>query len=171
MSFHAILAVAAGGALGAVARFLVSSGTGYLFGYGFPFGTLIVNVLGSFALGVLIQVTAFAWSPSAEVRAFVVVGVLGAFTTFSTFSLDVLIFICLQLDNHIPRTIGNFAPMQNTSVHLPFGKIFIFKSPHSLLVLYLELYLELTSHAMFNVSFSDQEGNYAKFEENVQGCT
>lgn len=88
MSFHAILAVAAGGALGAVARFLVSSGAGYLFGYGFPFGTLIVNVLGSFALGVLIQVTALAWSPSAEVRAFVVVGVLGAFTTFSTFSLD-----------------------------------------------------------------------------------
>ncbi len=88
MSFHAILAVAAGGALGAVARFLVSCGTGYLFGYGFPFGTLIVNVLGSFALGVLIQVTALAWSPSAEVRAFVVVGVLGAFTTFSTFSLD-----------------------------------------------------------------------------------
>ena len=88
MSFHAILAVAAGGALGAVARFLVSSGAGYLFGYGFPFGTLIVNVLGSFGLGVLIQITALAWSPSAEVRAFVVVGVLGAFTTFSTFSLD-----------------------------------------------------------------------------------
>ena len=88
MSFHAILAVAAGGALGAVARFLVSSGAGYLFGYGFPFGTLIVNVLGSFGLGVLIQITALAWSPSAEVRAFVVVGVLGGFTTFSTFSLD-----------------------------------------------------------------------------------
>ena len=88
MSFHAILTVAAGGALGAVARFLVSSGAGYLFGYGFPFGTLIVNVLGSFGLGVLIQITALAWSPSAEVRAFVVVGVLGGFTTFSTFSLD-----------------------------------------------------------------------------------
>lgn len=88
MSFHAILAVAAGGALGAVARFLVSFGAGYLFGYGFPFGTLIVNVLGSFALGVFIEASTLAWSPSAEVRAFVMVGVLGAFTTFSTFSLD-----------------------------------------------------------------------------------
>ena len=88
MSVHTILAVAAGGALGAVGRFLITSGGGYFLGYGFPFGTVIVNVLGSFALGVLIEMSAFAWSPSAELRAFLVAGVLGAFTTFSTFSLD-----------------------------------------------------------------------------------
>ena len=88
MSVHTILAVAAGGALGAVGRFLITSGAGYFLGYGLPFGTVIVNVLGSFALGVLIEVSAFAWSPSAELRAFLVAGVLGAFTTFSTFSLD-----------------------------------------------------------------------------------
>ena len=88
MSVQTILAVAAGGALGAVGRFLITSGSGYFLGYGFPFGTVIVNVLGSFALGVLIEVSALAWSPSAELRAFLVAGVLGAFTTFSTFSLD-----------------------------------------------------------------------------------
>ena len=88
MSFHTILAVAAGGALGAVARFLVSFGAEPLLGYWFPFGTFIVNVIGSLALGVLIQLTSLAWSPSAEVRAFLVVGVLGAFTTFSTFSVE-----------------------------------------------------------------------------------
>ena len=88
MSVHTILAVAAGGALGAVGRFLITSGGGHFFGYGFPFSTIIVNVLGSFALGVLIEVSALAWSPSTELRAFFVVGVLGAFTTFSTFSLD-----------------------------------------------------------------------------------
>ena len=88
MSVHTILAVAAGGALGAVGRFLITSGGEYFLGYGFPFGTVIVNVLGSFALGILIEVSTFAWSPSAELRAFLVAGVLGAFTTFSTFSLD-----------------------------------------------------------------------------------
>ena len=88
MSLHTILAVAAGGALGALGRFLVSFGAGHFLGYGFPFGTFIVNVLGSFALGVLIEASAWAWSPSAEVRAFLMVGVLGAFTTFSSFSLD-----------------------------------------------------------------------------------
>ena len=88
MSIHIILAVAAGGALGAVGRFLLTFGAGHFFGHGFPFGTVIVNVLGSFVLGMLIESSTSAWSLSAEVRAFLVVGFLGAFTTFSTFSLD-----------------------------------------------------------------------------------
>ena len=90
MSIHIILAVAAGGALGAVGRLLLTSGAGHFLGHGFPFGTTIVNVLGSFVLGILMELStlALAWSLSAEVRAFLVVGVLGAFTTFSTFSLD-----------------------------------------------------------------------------------
>ena len=90
MSIHIILAVAAGGALGAVGRFLLTFGAGHFLGYGFPFGTTMVNVIGSFVLGIIIEAStsALAWSLSAEVRAFLVVGVLGAFTTFSTFSLD-----------------------------------------------------------------------------------
>ncbi|MFM2129839.1 MAG: hypothetical protein RL477_1385, partial [Pseudomonadota bacterium] len=55
----------------------------------FPWGTLAVNVIGSFILGVLVEVFALAWSAPEGVRAMLVVGVLGAFTTFSTFSLDV----------------------------------------------------------------------------------
>lgn len=87
-----ILAVAAGGALGAVARYLVMVGVGRLLGpHDFPWGTLTVNVVGSVLMGVLIEVLALAWSPSQEVRALLVVGVLGAFTTFSTFSLDVMV--------------------------------------------------------------------------------
>ena len=88
MSVQTILAVAAGGALGAVGRFLITSSGGQFLGYGFPAGTLFVNVLGSFALGVLIEATSLTWSPSADMRAFLVAGILGAFTTFSTFSLD-----------------------------------------------------------------------------------
>ena len=86
-----ILAVAAGGAFGAVARYLVMTGIGRLLGpHDFPWGTLTVNVVGSVLMGVLIEVLALVWSPSQELRALLVVGVLGAFTTFSTFSLDVV---------------------------------------------------------------------------------
>ena len=89
-----ILAVAAGGAFGAVARYLVMTGIGRLLGpHDFPWGTLTVNIAGSVLMGVLIEMLALVWSPSQEVRAFLVVGVLGAFTTFSTFSLDVVVLV------------------------------------------------------------------------------
>ncbi len=84
------LAVAAGGAIGASARHLLVGGLDLWFGAGFPVGTLAVNALGSFMIGVLIEVTALVWSPSPELRALLVVGVLGSFTTVSAFSLDVL---------------------------------------------------------------------------------
>ena len=86
-----LLAVAAGGALGAVGRYLVISTVGQIFGAGFPLGTVVVNVLGSFVLGALTEAMALAWSPPPELRAMLVVGVLGAFTTFSTFSMDVVL--------------------------------------------------------------------------------
>ncbi len=86
-----LLAVAAGGAFGAVARYLVMVQVGHWLGTGFPFATLTVNVVGSFILGVLVELMALAWSPTPELRALVVVGVLGAFTTFSTFSMDVVL--------------------------------------------------------------------------------
>lgn len=84
-----ILVIAAGGAFGAVARHLVSSQITQWLGSGFPWGILIVNIAGSFAMGVLVEMSALFWSPSPELRAFLTVGLLGAFTTFSTFSLEV----------------------------------------------------------------------------------
>ncbi len=88
-----ILAVAAGGALGAVGRYLVMVQVGHWLGSGFPFATLAVNVVGSFVLGLLVEVSALAWSPAPELRALLVIGVLGAFTTFSTFSMDVALHV------------------------------------------------------------------------------
>lgn len=85
-----LLAVAAGGAVGAVGRYVTMSWIGHWLGHGFPYGTLAVNVVGSFVLAALVEGMALAWSPSQEIRAFLVVGMLGAFTTFSTFSLDVV---------------------------------------------------------------------------------
>ena len=84
-----VLAIALGGAIGAVGRHYVSVAMTLLVGHGFPWGTLVVNVAGSFMMGVLIETMALVWSPSVEMRALLTVGVLGAFTTFSTFSLDV----------------------------------------------------------------------------------
>ena len=84
-----ILAIALGGALGAVGRYQSSVWIGRWLGTGFPYGTLAVNVIGSFAMGLFVEAVALKFSVTQEVRAFVVTGLLGAFTTFSSFSLDV----------------------------------------------------------------------------------
>ncbi len=82
-----VFAVAAGGALGALGRYLVLSWFGHRLGFGFPFGTLAVNVLGSFLAGLLLALTATLWPAPLELRLFLGVGILGAFTTFSTFAM------------------------------------------------------------------------------------
>lgn len=89
-----IFAVALGGSFGAVFRFLVSTGIYQWLGRGFPFGTLVVNIIGSFLLGLLtealvVQRITFAH----DYRAAILVGFIGAFTTFSTFSLETLYLI------------------------------------------------------------------------------
>ncbi len=93
MSAKILFSVAFGGALGASLRYLVMSAIGHLTHAGFPYATLAVNVLGSFALGALIEIMALSWSPGQEMRSFLVVGLLGAFTTFSTFSQDVVFLV------------------------------------------------------------------------------
>jgi CrcB protein len=83
------LAVAAGGAFGALARYLIMSLVGKAAGPGFPWGTLAVNVLGCFIMGLLVELFAARLSVTQETRAFLQVGFLGALTTFSSFALDV----------------------------------------------------------------------------------
>ncbi len=80
--------IAAGGAVGASGRHLVNVYAGRLLGTGFPWGTIVVNVGGSFIMGVLITAMALKWQVSLEVRAFLTTGILSGFTTFSAFSLD-----------------------------------------------------------------------------------
>jgi CrcB protein len=84
-----ILAIAAGGAVGAVGRHFAVAQIGQWVGHGFPWGIMIVNIVGSLFMGILLETLALTWSPSLEMRAFLTVGVLGAFTTFATFSFDV----------------------------------------------------------------------------------
>lgn len=85
------LAVAAGGAVGAVARYLVVTQAGLWLGGGLLLGTLAVNAVGSLLMGIFIEVSALVWSP--EMRAALTVGVLGGFTTFSAFSLKVIALV------------------------------------------------------------------------------
>ena len=87
------LAIAAGGAFGALLRYWMSNGVYLLLGRGFPYGTLAVNVLGSLVMGFLYIVMIERMSFGAEWRAFALIGLLGAFTTFSTFSIETLILL------------------------------------------------------------------------------
>jgi CrcB protein len=88
-----ILWVAAGGALGSAARYLVNVAAGRLLGPEFPWGTLTVNIAGSFVMGLMIALMAMKMQVSQEVRAFITTGILGGFTTFSAFSLDFAVLV------------------------------------------------------------------------------
>jgi fluoride exporter len=88
MNLHFILIVGIGGALGSMARYLVGIESGRLFGTGFPWGTLIINVAASFLIGSFIGLFATKWDLSQASRIFLTVGLCGGFSTFSTFALD-----------------------------------------------------------------------------------
>lgn len=83
-----LLLVAAGGAIGSSLRHLVNVASLRWLGPGFPWSTLAVNIVGCFAMGVLIELIARRFGASQEMRLFIATGILGGFTTFSAFSLD-----------------------------------------------------------------------------------
>jgi CrcB protein len=94
MNQFAILGfIALGGAFGACSRYLVSEMCVLLFGRGFPYGTLLVNVVGSFCMGLLVAAFESEMLPSIPWRQIVGLGFLGALTTFSTFSMDNVLLI------------------------------------------------------------------------------
>lgn len=85
-----ILLVAIGGATGSVARYLAGIAMTRWLGPAFPWGTITVNIVGSFMIGLLTELIARKFSAPMEMRLLLVVGVLGGFTTFSSFSLDTM---------------------------------------------------------------------------------
>ena len=87
--FQALL-VAVGGAIGSLLRYYVGLGSLRLMGPGFPWGTLIVNVVGCFIIGVFAEMIMRRFNASVELRLLLITGFLGGFTTFSAFSLDAI---------------------------------------------------------------------------------
>ena len=113
---YSLFAIAGGGALGALCRHGVNLGVTHLIKAPFPFGTLSANVIGSFVMGILIAYFARFGNPPQEVRLFLTVGFLGAFTTFSTFSLD-------SMTLYMRGDIGAFALYVLGSVTLSLAAI------------------------------------------------
>lgn len=88
-----VLGVALGGAVGATLRYWVAGAIQPSWWEGFPFGIFVVNITGGLAMGILTALLALKMNISPEMRAFLTTGVLGGYTTFSTFSLDSAILI------------------------------------------------------------------------------
>lgn len=89
MNYIAFIVIGVGGALGAMARYALSTFIYQKYLHTFPWGTFIVNTLGCFLLGIA-YVLGMEYFSSSNIRLFVMVGFLGAFTTFSTFSIETL---------------------------------------------------------------------------------
>jgi len=93
MGFGVLLGIAIGGAIGSLARHYLSTAIYEVTGTTFPYGIFVVNVLGGLVMGIIVQLGALKLNYSLEMRAFLTTGILGGFTTFSTFSLDAALLI------------------------------------------------------------------------------
>ena len=90
---NAYAAIAAGGAIGACARYALSGVVYQKAGAGFPYGTFVVNILGCFLIGLIMEITEERFSATPAIRLFLTVGLLGGFTTFSTYSYETMALI------------------------------------------------------------------------------
>jgi len=93
MQLGILLAVALGGALGSLLRYFVAGAVQSAAWPGFPWGIFVVNISGGFAMGLIVELSALKLNLTPEVRAFLTIGILGGYTTFSTFSLDSALLI------------------------------------------------------------------------------
>jgi CrcB protein len=92
LDWRNLFAILAGGGIGSVLRYIVTVGVTQRFGPGFPWGTFLINVTGSLVIGVVFELSQTrAIGMSSTLRLFLMTGILGGYTTFSTFSLDLLL--------------------------------------------------------------------------------
>lgn len=87
-----ILVVGLGGFIGASLRYVISKNSSDIFGNQFPYGTLIVNILGGLLIGFILELTTFTNFISGDMKLFLTTGIMGGLTTFSTFSYETITF-------------------------------------------------------------------------------
>ena len=96
MQWGVVFTVALGGALGSVARYLVAGAVQPAWWPGFPFGIFVVNISGGLIMGLITALAALKLNLTPEMRAFLTTGIMGGYTTFSTFSLESALLIQRQ---------------------------------------------------------------------------
>ena len=121
MAGYTVLAVGTGGFFGAIFRYLLSTGVHRMAGVSFPYGTLLVNVLGSFLIGFLFLYFEETVAPAQ--KALLVTGMLGALTTFSTFSLESVLIL---QDGLYLKAVLNIALNVILSIFATIGGMFVF---------------------------------------------
>ncbi|MEB2843371.1 fluoride efflux transporter CrcB [Rhizobiales bacterium RZME27] len=119
---NSMLVVAAGGAVGSVFRYLVGIWAVRLFGTAFPWGTLAINVVGSFVIGLLAEMIARRFGGSTEMRLLLVTGLCGGFTTFSSFSLE---FVGLVERGAMPLAVSYLAASVILAIGATFFGLFV----------------------------------------------
>lgn len=114
---HTVFLVALGGALGSVLRYLLGTWTQAISkSIDFPYGTLAVNLMGCFIIGILAQLAETRGAFTSESRAFVFIGILGGFTTFSSFGNETI---------NLLRDGESFNALANISANVIFGLILV----------------------------------------------
>tara|TARA_B100001142_G_scaffold328222_1_gene387794 strand:- start:472 stop:849 length:378 start_codon:yes stop_codon:yes gene_type:complete len=119
-----VIIVGFGGFFGSIFRYLIYLLSNNLIGYSFPFGTILVNVLGCFLIGLIYQIFSDTISLSDNLKLFMTIGFLGGFTTFSAFSLDV--FLLYQSNSKLVAIIYIFITLV-LSLLAMLGGMWIFK--------------------------------------------
>ena len=120
-----VIIVGFGGFFGSVFRYLIYLLSNNLIGYSFPFGTILVNIIGCFLIGLTYQIFSDMISLSDNLKLFMTVGFLGGFTTFSAFSLDV--FLLYQSNSKLAAIIYIFITLVFSLLAM-LGGMWIFKA-------------------------------------------
>ncbi|MBH20850.1 MAG: fluoride efflux transporter CrcB [Rhodobiaceae bacterium] len=120
-----VIIVGFGGFFGSVFRYLIYLLSNNLIGYSFPFGTILVNIIGCFLIGLTYQIFSDMISLSDNLKLFMTIGFLGGFTTFSAFSLDV--FLLYQSNSKLVAIIYIFITLV-LSLLAMLGGMWIFKA-------------------------------------------
>jgi fluoride exporter len=124
MSWQTILAIGSGGFLGAIARAYLNGQINHYFPHTLPFGTLGVNLIGSFIIGVLFAYFSYTTLFSVHAKSFLTTGFLGALTTYSTFAMET---VFLLSGGHILMAATNMAFNLFGSILIAGGGFYLFR--------------------------------------------